>query len=148
MKFETIFLKIWGAITNTTASILGLFVFILMHFSCWILLWQWKFEFWKFLKMLENCGLSSAHDSCVERVKALRKEAIYHICSNQCSFVVCFFWTISFECCSRMLNFCEAITVQDVESIKVNCEITTKFNIKISIYAHRAVLIFHRHYEL
>ena len=37
-------LKIQEAISRTTAVILGLFVLILINFSCWIQIWQWKFD--------------------------------------------------------------------------------------------------------
>ena len=35
-------------IVRNTEPILGLFVVIWMHFSCWIQIWQWKSEFWIF----------------------------------------------------------------------------------------------------
>ena len=71
LKFQTIFLKFKRAISRTTASILGLFVLILMHFLWWIQMWQWKFELRKFLKKLGNFDLSSALDTRRERVNIL-----------------------------------------------------------------------------
>ena len=51
LKFDTIFqAQDLRNISWTTAPILGLFILIWMHFSCWIQIWQWKFEFWKFLE--------------------------------------------------------------------------------------------------
>ena len=64
-----LFLKIQGAISSTTAPILGLFVLLLMYFSCWIQIWQWKFEFPKILEKFENFGLSFALNIRAERVK-------------------------------------------------------------------------------
>ena len=42
------------AISRTTEPNIGLFAPILMHFSCWIQIWQWKFELRQILKKLEN----------------------------------------------------------------------------------------------
>ena len=48
------FPQIQGAISITSEPILGLFVLIGMHLSCWIQIWQWKFEFWKFSKKVSK----------------------------------------------------------------------------------------------
>ena len=84
-NLTSFFVKTVRAISRTAAPILGLFVLISMHFSCWIQIWQWKFEFWNFLKnMLENFHLPSAHDTRVERFKHIsvicNKITHFHIC--------------------------------------------------------------------
>ena len=56
LEFETIHSKFKRPISRTTEPILGLFILIWRHFSCWVQIWQWKFELWKFLK---SCYLSS-----------------------------------------------------------------------------------------
>ena len=43
-------------------------------FSYWIQIWQWKFEVRKFLKKVENSRLSTALNSCVERVNNLEQK--------------------------------------------------------------------------
>ena len=48
LKFETIFLQFQGAVSRTTAPILGLFVLTWTCFLCWIQIWLWQFEFWNF----------------------------------------------------------------------------------------------------
>ena len=57
-------------ISRITGPILGLFVLIGMHFSCWIQIWQWKFEFWNFFKIFQNLDLSSALNIDVEMVNS------------------------------------------------------------------------------
>ena len=62
------FLKIMLAISRTTGPILGLFVLIWMHFSCWIQIWQWKCEILKFCKKFEIVNMFSAFHMCMDRV--------------------------------------------------------------------------------
>ena len=66
-EFDHIFAKIQGAISRTTAPIQGLLVLILVHFLCWIQIWQWNFKFWIFLKKFENFSLSSALNIRMEK---------------------------------------------------------------------------------
>ena len=58
-------------ISRTTWPILGMFVLIWVHFSCWIQIWPWKFEFHKFstTKKFENVDLSSVLNPRMKRVK-------------------------------------------------------------------------------
>ena len=61
------------AISITTYPILGLCLLIWMHFSCWIQLWQWKFEtFWKSWKFFA-CHLQST--SGWRRLSAISRTA-------------------------------------------------------------------------
>ena len=55
------FMKIQVTISRTTEAILGLFVLIWMHLSCWIQIWWWKFEifekvrkFWSVICTLQS----------------------------------------------------------------------------------------------
>ena len=69
-KIRNCFLAIYEAISRTTAPILGLFVLIWMHFSCWSEKRQWKFEFWSFLgKKFEKFELTSVCSRCIEKDK-------------------------------------------------------------------------------
>ena len=45
-----------------------LFVLIWMYFSCWIRIWEWKFEFYSFVKLSENFNLLSTVNICREGV--------------------------------------------------------------------------------
>ena len=66
LKFENYFPKI-GAIARTTTPVLGLFVLILMHFSCQISIWQWKFKFQNNSEKLDNFGQLSTLEIYMER---------------------------------------------------------------------------------
>ena len=51
----------------TTAPILGLFVLVLLCCSCWIQIWQWKFEYQNFVKKFKMFySLSALLSSCIE----------------------------------------------------------------------------------
>ena len=47
-----LFSKNSRAVSRTTEPNISLFKLISMQFSCWIQIWQWKFEFWNFLKKI------------------------------------------------------------------------------------------------
>ncbi len=49
---DVLFMKISQAISRTTGPNIGLFVFILMHFSCRFQIWTWKVTVLKFVKNL------------------------------------------------------------------------------------------------
>ena len=77
------FLKITGAVSQTTESILGMFVLVLnwMHFSCWIQIWLSKFAFWKVSNMTKELkgGIMSPFDPCVN---AMWRQPYWLSCMN------------------------------------------------------------------
>ena len=88
---------------RTIGPILGLFVPIWMHFSCWIQIWQWKFEIWqKIWKRVTNLAchlLLTPVWRERERVKIHRKHEERWSYSNlnhsDEAFVLMFTWVIT-----------------------------------------------------
>ena len=52
-----------GYLKNHWTTNMGLFVLIWKHFSCWIQIWLWKFEFWNFLKKIEKKKTCCLHST-------------------------------------------------------------------------------------
>ena len=67
-KFRHFFL-VALVILWTSEPILGLFVLGWIHFSCWVQIWQWEFDFPKLWKKIDNFGLPSVLDAGMGKVK-------------------------------------------------------------------------------
>ena len=63
-------LKIQWATSTTAGLIVGLFVHIWIHFSCWSQIWQWKFEF--FAKGFLFCFVFKHHLSFTSMWRGLK----------------------------------------------------------------------------
>ena len=79
--------------STCTESVLGLFVHIWMHFSHWIEVWQWKFEF----DFSANFNTLSALETCLQMVKVAVSNMSVRVHSSSvlfaCLFFIDSFWT-------------------------------------------------------